>query len=203
MRLAEAQDERRARSAALFDELLTSDIDALCDVLHLDGPGSASRVSPHARMKLKAIIDHYKVMPKPWTQCVADNTKRFGPEMAKHVCGVVKALGKSSATTVETHLSDDSLRELLDDQSVELLHVMSGVDYEVLLAMDAKQRKALQPSDFVFTKQRRYPIHDRAHGANALARASGKPEYAAVKSAVCERYKDLPACSESKGGSGS
>jgi hypothetical protein len=64
--------------------------------------------------------------------------------------------------------------------------------------LTAKARKNLPKSDFVFPEKApgsgSYPIHDRRHGANALTRASGKPEYSAVKAKVCARYSDLPAC---------
>lgn len=60
------------------------------------------------------------------------------------------------------------------------------------------QRKNLSKSSFVFPDKApgsgSYPIHDRAHAANALARSAGKPEAAAVKRKVCSRYPDLPAC---------
>jgi hypothetical protein len=62
--------------------------------------------------------------------------------------------------------------------------------------LTSRARESLPSSAFVFPKEKRYPIHDRAHGANALARASGKPEYSTVKAAVCKRYPDLPACKE-------
>ena len=67
--------------------------------------------------------------------------------------------------------------------------------------LDAAARKRLPKASFVFPGKApgsgSYPIHDRAHAANALARSSGKPEYARVRAAVCNRYKDMPAC---KGG---
>ena len=59
--------------------------------------------------------------------------------------------------------------------------------------LTGKARKSLPKSAFAIPPDR-YPIHDRAHGANALARASGKPEEGRVKAAVCRRYSDLPAC---------
>src|SRR5262245_48398531 len=66
--------------------------------------------------------------------------------------------------------------------------------------LDAAARKRIPRSSFVFPDKApgpgSYPIHDRAHGANALARASGKPEEAAVRRAVCSRYGDLPACEQ-------
>lgn len=57
-----------------------------------------------------------------------------------------------------------------------------------------KAREKMPSSAFVYPAKKAYPIHDRAHGANALARASGKPEYGTVKKAVCAKYPDLPAC---------
>lgn len=60
--------------------------------------------------------------------------------------------------------------------------------------LTARARKQIDPSDFVFPKDKRYPIHDRAHASNALARSAGKPEASTVKSKVCARYPDLPAC---------
>ncbi len=61
-------------------------------------------------------------------------------------------------------------------------------------ALSAAARKNLPSSAFVFPKDRRYPIHDKSHAANALARSSGKPEEGKVRAAVCRRYPDLPAC---------
>jgi type IV secretory pathway VirB9-like protein len=70
------------------------------------------------------------------------------------------------------------------------------VDIEAAV-LTSKKRKSLPSSSFVFPQDKRYPIHDRAHAANALARASGKPEYSKVRAAVCRRYPDLPACKRS------
>ena len=57
-----------------------------------------------------------------------------------------------------------------------------------VLSTDA--RNALPNSAFALSG-RRYPIHDRAHARNALARSAGKPEEAAVRRAVCKRYPDM------------
>ena len=65
--------------------------------------------------------------------------------------------------------------------------------------LSTADRNKLPDSAFALSG-RRYPIHDRAHAANALARVSqhGTPEEKAkVKAAVCKKYPDLPAC---KGG---
>jgi hypothetical protein len=63
-------------------------------------------------------------------------------------------------------------------------------------ALSAKARGKLPSSAFVYPDKKAYPVHDRRHAANALARSSGKPEEATVKAAVCKRYPDLPACQE-------
>lgn len=60
-----------------------------------------------------------------------------------------------------------------------------------LSKLTAAARKALPASSFVFPKSRRYPIHDKAHAENALARSAGKPEHAVVKAAVRKRYPNL------------
>jgi hypothetical protein len=62
-----------------------------------------------------------------------------------------------------------------------------------LATLSTKARKALSPSDFVFPSKRAYPIHDKSHAENALARSKGKPEHAAVVAAVKRKFPDLPA----------
>lgn len=64
----------------------------------------------------------------------------------------------------------------------------------VKATLDAKARKNLPASSFVFPDEKRYPIHDRAHASNALARSKGKPEEGKVHAAVCKKFPDLPAC---------
>jgi len=75
---------------------------------------------------------------------------------------------------------------------------MSKLDVNLEAAvLDAKKRKSLPKQSFALPGKRGYPIHDRSHAANALARSKGKPEEATVKRAVCKRYPDLPACKSS------
>jgi hypothetical protein len=67
--------------------------------------------------------------------------------------------------------------------------------------LNAKGRKAIPTSDFAIptkaktpkakAKSGNYPIQDRAHAANALARSSGKPEAAQVRAAVKKKYPDM------------
>jgi hypothetical protein len=59
--------------------------------------------------------------------------------------------------------------------------------------LSSAERKSLPSSAFVFPGKApgsgSYPIPDRAHAANALSRASGKPEESAVRRAVCAKFK--------------
>ena len=70
--------------------------------------------------------------------------------------------------------------------------------------LTSKKRKRLRKSAFALPKKRKYPIFDRSHGANALARAAqqlhaGKlssKAYKKIVREVCERYPDFPSCKE-------
>ena len=53
------------------------------------------------------------------------------------------------------------------------------------------EREALPKGNFAFPKTRRYPIEDAAHARDALARSSGKPEHAAVVTAVRRKYPEI------------
>ena len=59
--------------------------------------------------------------------------------------------------------------------------------------LTSKERKSLPKTAFVFPETRRYPIHDKAHARDALARASGKPEEEAVRRAVLRKYPSIDA----------
>lgn len=56
--------------------------------------------------------------------------------------------------------------------------------------LHAKQRNALPTKDFA-GPDRSYPIADRSHARNALARASGKPVEKRVRAAVHRKYPNL------------
>jgi hypothetical protein len=60
----------------------------------------------------------------------------------------------------------------------------------------ARTRNKLKKSSFALPAQRKYPIHDRAHASNALARSANKSPAvrSKVRAAVCRRYPSLPSC---------
>lgn len=69
--------------------------------------------------------------------------------------------------------------------------------------LDAKERSKIPPKDFA-GPDKSYPIEDKSHARNALARASGKPVDKEVKAKVEAKYPDIKVDSkgnvQSKGG---
>lgn len=50
--------------------------------------------NPQKMKYLRKLVAYYRGKPHPFTQCVRDNTKRFGLVGAKKVCAVVKDIGE-------------------------------------------------------------------------------------------------------------
>lgn len=60
--------------------------------------------------------------------------------------------------------------------------------------LSGKKRKALKSSTFAIPGERKYPVNDRAHAQNALARVAqhGTPaEKAAVRRKVASKYPGM------------
>lgn len=207
MNLSDAQDARRARGEALESARTTT----LLDTVLL---GTAD-VSPAARKKLAPIVNSLRKDPHPFTRCMK-NLREEQPSWSearrKKTCNVLKALtGRQNGGSTNASLAlatgagacimvDDDVATLLEHVDEEVLEVFlaaeeHGLDMAVL---NAKQRKNLPPTSFVFAKGKRYPIHDLAHARNALARSSGKPEEAAVKAAVYRKFPQLKPKSSKK-----
>ena len=60
----------------------------------------------------------------------------------------------------------------------------------VMAKLTAKTRNAIPGKDFA-GPDRSYPIEDKSHARNALARASGKPVEGRVKAAVKRKYPGI------------
>lgn len=69
---------------------------------------------------------------------------------------------------------------------------LGGTMFEKKLT--AASRNAKPSSAFALPGERKYPVDDRAHAANALSRSSGKGVYGKVKAAACSKFPDLPSC---------
>jgi hypothetical protein len=186
--------------------MMDDDLDVLLDRTFAEVP-NWKLVTPEERGKLKGLLAHYRKMAHPFTQCVADNTKRFGKERAERICAVLKDLirrttkwrGERKMSEVEPMrgVNIEDIRALVQLAEGGSMTSEDGL-VRLFAALSYKRRKAMPPGAFVFPKEKRYPIHDRAHAANALARSSGKPEEATVRAAVCKRYPDMPACQKGK-----
>lgn len=178
-----------------------------------------ANVGPEARKKLKGIINRLRTKPHKFTTCMNDlrkNHPEWSDDRRKKTCNVLKQLagggkgggGKATAMSLATNIitcvvDNDvaALLEHVDEQALaELVAEASPPDTgsgganapdDQLAELSPKKRKSLPVTAFVFPKERRYPIHDLAHARNALARASGKPEEAAVKAAVYKKFPQL------------
>jgi hypothetical protein len=67
----------------------------------------------------------------------------------------------------------------------------------IMAKLTSARRSSLPRGSFAIPSRRAYPIHDRSHAANALARVSqhGTPsQRAQVRGAVCRRYPTMPTC---------
>ena len=67
------------------------------------------------------------------------------------------------------------------------------------MKLSYRARKRLPSSAFALERKRKYPIHDRSHARNALARVSayGIPyEKKEVRREVCQKYPDMGSCEE-------
>lgn len=210
-RLSRDQESRRRRA----EELAYSRIDRRLS-LAFDGEqlGTAN-VSPADRKKLEPILRSLAKDPHPFTKCMKNLREEqpgWSEDRRKKTCNVLKQLigRKNGGNRQGLSLADEgacalisnevfSLLECIDDEVLSILDTAEehGLDMAVITA---KMRKQLPPTAFVFAKGKRYPIHDLAHARNALARAAGKPEEAAVKAAVYKRFPELDPKNKKSGG---
>lgn len=93
---------------------------------------------------------------------------------------------------VEQKWVSDTVDPKQDREQLDKLKMSD--DKTDLAVLSSKERKKLPTSDFVYPDEKKYPIHDIAHGRNALARVAqnGTPEeQAKVRSAVYRKYPEL------------
>lgn len=62
--------------------------------------------------------------------------------------------------------------------------------------LTAKARNALPAKDFALPKERKYPIEDASHAANAKSRASGKSVEAKVDAKVHSKFPNMGSSSK-------
>lgn len=60
-----------------------------------------------------------------------------------------------------------------------------------MATLTAKKRNDLRTGQFAVPEERKFPIHDKSHARNALARASGTKYEARVKRAVYRKFPEM------------
>jgi hypothetical protein len=107
------------------------------------------QVKGDARRRVAPLVNHYAKMAHPFTQCVADNTKRFGPDGAKRVCAVVKDMGRRSTKWRNQEEALDALLEAADWE-VEALE-----EYLLTAIVEAEAEAAdAHPDPAVYARRR-------------------------------------------------
>lgn len=115
--------------------------------------------------------------------------------------GYVESLG------IDPHEAEEEVYKYVQDLAEEVpdplevgdideivVEHMKAAGLKVAKELTTKGRKQVKAENFVFPKERRYPIHDISHARNALARVSqhGTPEEKAkVRAAVYRKYPSL------------
>jgi hypothetical protein len=82
-----------------------------------------ANVDPHDMKKLAPLLKYYAKKPKPFTACVRDNRKRFGPR-TEAICAVVKDLifhstkWRNKRDGGKAQLSSDEVQEFILDKAI-------------------------------------------------------------------------------------
>jgi hypothetical protein len=137
-----ATQDLAAATARRNDELLGSELDRRIELLL----ANFERVTadPHKMGKLRGLLRHYAKLEHPWRQCVADNTKRFGPERAKSVCSVLKDTIRQTThwrghnMAEDMAIVSDAIGEPIDDDIAAVLEQLGErCDvYRVIVGLD-------------------------------------------------------------------
>ena len=144
--LAEAQ---RAREDRLLGEWVERQMDVLLVDVAGRAPGvsEADTVGPDARHKLKGILQHYAKDPHPFTACVHDNMKRFGPGRTERVCAVVKDIIRGTTKwrghPELDHGAPGAVAAAEIDEDVERLLLSIPSDRLERFAFEAQNREAV------------------------------------------------------------
>lgn len=161
-------------------------------------------VGPHAREKLKSILQHYAKQAHPWKACFRDRVADgLAPESARRECSVIVDLifGTTEWRNKNFHGAPQPqyLAEGHDDEATQLLLAIDelpdlyerldlgryeddpSIDEVYLSVLTARARDKLPDSAFALPG-RKYPYQDLNHARAALSRVSqhGTPEEQAV-----------------------
>jgi len=137
----------------------------------------------------RAALEKVATNPKIVAMNMLGRAKKKLPKLPSILKGVVKEPARMAHQDQRQEL--ELLRHWHGLQSRKIPKIPIE---KVATKLTARARKSITPSNFVFPKERRYPIHDAAHARNALARVAqnGSPsEQAEVRRAVHEKYPGI------------
>jgi hypothetical protein len=88
-----------------------------------------TQVTPAERARLQGLIEHYRKKPHPFTACVRDNEKRFGPDRVKRICAVLKDLieGGTDWRKGGKRSMEDAGRPLDAEETRALIEMAEGI----------------------------------------------------------------------------
>lgn len=140
-----------AAQQAREDRLLDAAIDGRLEILFAKtehpGVSQATTVGPHARHKLRGLLRYYAKSKQPFTDCVHDNMKRFGPNRTERVCATLKDIirgtthwrghpaldhGSPGAIAASDQDADPCPITLTDQERTEILTSLSDEDWSAL-----------------------------------------------------------------------
>jgi hypothetical protein len=81
---------QREREDRLIDAAIDRRLELLFSKEEHPGISQANTVGPHARHQLRFLLRYYAKKDHPFTACVQDNMKRFGPNRTEKVCATLK-----------------------------------------------------------------------------------------------------------------
>lgn len=130
---------------SMTEEELRLDDDTFLEFVALAFSKGTANVSPADMKKLRPLLRHYAKKKRPFTACVKDNRKRFGPLTEKY-CAVIKDLivgntnwrGKGKKF-IPKNLSEEQMRQIFDDFEIDLsedfMYYLSELSSEDIEAM--------------------------------------------------------------------
>lgn len=144
---------QRAREDRLLDQAIDQHLGVFFAGVGAATPGAseADTVGPNARHKLRGLLRYYAKQAHPFTACVHDNMKRFGPNRTERVCATMKDIIRGT-THWRGHpeldhgdpgaiAASNSQPPVIDQEVADLLLSLSESDLEILFS-DAREAVA-------------------------------------------------------------
>lgn len=154
------------------------------------------QVTPRERAKLAPLLKHYAKSPHPFTKCVRENRKRFGPR-TEQVCAVVKDLirGTTKWRGKGKNLSLEELREVVDMADASGIDCAQLQKARSILDMAEKQISAKEREKAPTAYDGAFPIRNKGELRRAILAYGRAPadKKATVKRFIIRRARELGA----------